>query len=83
MPVSIVHSLDDSRCPTEMAEWFYAQIMSSDKHIRFEMGDHYLFSYAALSPWTDRIVQTIETGSAKPGAWDFIKTRLAGIQSKI
>ena len=56
VPVSIVHSLDDSRCSTEMAEWFYAQIKSDDKYIRFEMGDHYLFSYPALSPWMDRLV---------------------------
>ena len=63
VPVSIIHAIQDETVDFTGAEWTYVQIQSKDKHIRFEHGGHMLFNYETKSSFTDRMVETIETGS--------------------
>ena len=63
VPVSLIHAISDETVDVTGAEWTYVQIQSKDKHIRFEHGGHMLFAYETKSSFTDRMVETIETGN--------------------
>ena len=63
VPVSVVHPVFDRRCSTAHAEYTYSQIASKEKYIRFELGNHLIFSFKATRDYIDRMVETIETGT--------------------
>ena len=65
VPVTLVHALDDAGCSIEAAEWHYSQIRSPDTFIRMEIGAHIVFGWAFWDSLTERMVQTIETGTVE------------------
>ena len=64
VPVSLVHPVFDRLCPVPLAEYTYSQIASYEKYMRYEHGNHLIFGLAATKDAVDRMVQTIETGTA-------------------
>ena len=71
--------ISDETVDVTGAEWTYVQIQSKDKHIRFEHGGHMLFAYETKSSFTDRMVETIETGTTvDAGILSFAYSGLSG-----
>ena len=81
VPVSFVVSASDGLCPPDIPMWMYSQIQS-EKHIRFEHGGHIIYSWKADEAFIQRMIDTIETGTANPngektsGFFDFLITPL-------
>ena len=55
--------MEDSLCPSEGNEYIFSAITTKEKYIRFEHGDHFMFSFDLTEGEIDRMVQTIETGT--------------------
>ena len=55
--------MEDSLCPSELNEYIFSAIPTPEKYIRFEHGDHFMFSFDLTEGEIDRMVETIETGT--------------------
>ena len=55
--------MDDILCPSEKNEYIYSEITVKEKYIRFEHGDHFMYSFDNTEGEIEKMVQTIETGT--------------------
>lgn len=61
-PVSQILMTMDTLCPSEANEYIYGVIPTKEKYLRFEKGDHFIYSFDMTEDEIDRMVQTIEFG---------------------
>ena len=71
MPVSFVVSIDDADCPPQLAEWNYMEIQS-EKYLRFEQGDHVIYSWKTGKGFIDRMASTLDTGRVEDSAQELL-----------
>ena len=63
MPVSIVTTPGDSRCPMEYAEWMFTEITTPDKHLVVNNGNHYTVQWSGTASFVNLIEETAKNGT--------------------